>query len=564
MTKARPGAYRFRWAIALVSLAGLVSAQSGRCQSLDSFNPSPNFWASAIVVQADGKVIFGGGFTTVTNQARGRLARVNADGTLDATFTNPNANDDVYSLALQPDGKVLVGGDLTFLGTQNRYGIGRLNTNGTLDSSFNATGFTPAPSPPTTSYRGQAILVLADGRIIVGGRATTTLINNQTITGGFLTRLNSNGSTDNTFSGGSINGPVTSLALQPDGKILVGGLFTLLGGQTRNRIARVNDDGSLDMNFNPALTASGSTTPIAGALVVQPDGKIIVGGLFQTIAGQSQTNLARVDENGVFDNTFHPVVAGATFPQIYSIALQTDGKMLVGGLFTTLNGMSRMRAGRLNADGSTDTSFISHANLDVYGVAVQSDGKELAAGYFSQLAGQTRAYIGRLTTTNPATQSLRYDGSGIFWRRGGPSPEVWRTTFETSTDGTNWTSLGDGSRISGGWQITGVTLPAGGKIRARGWTTGGAYNSSSWFVESRLPILPLIITDDASFGVDANQMFGFNVNAPPGSTVAVDASTNLVNWQGVQTNVMDPSGQFLFHDSDSGQYANRFYRARYQ
>jgi len=110
MTKARPGAYRFRWAIALVSLAGLVSAQSGRCQSLDSFNPSPNFWASAIVVQADGKVIFGGGFTTVTNQARGRLARVNADGTLDATFTNPNANDDVYSLALQPDGKVLVAG----------------------------------------------------------------------------------------------------------------------------------------------------------------------------------------------------------------------------------------------------------------------------------------------------------------------------------------------------------------------------------------------------------------------------------------------------------------------
>lgn len=477
-----------------------------------------------MVVQTDGKIIFGGGFTTVTNQSRGRVARVNADGALDASFLNSAASDDMYALALQPDGKVLIGGDFVTLGAQTRRAVGRLNTNGTVDTTFTPTAFTPPPNT-TVDYRCQAILLQPDGKIVVGGKSTTTLLSGMMIIAGFVLRLNTNGSSDASFSTGGIGGgPVTSLAWQPDGKILVGGLFSSVGGQTRNRIARLNNDGSLDMNFNPSLAAGGSTTPIAGAFAVQPDGKIIVGGLFFTIAGQSQTNLARLDENGVFDDTFRPVVAGTAYPQIESVILQADGKIIVGGLFRTLNGMSRMRVGRLNADGTTDTSFVANANLDVYGLGLHSDGRILVGGFFSQLGGQTRNYVGRLTTIDSATQSLSYSNSTVTWRRGGTSPEVWRTTFETSTNGTDWISAGEGTRTAAGWQITGVNLPAGGTMRARGWTAGGGFNSSSWFVESRLPIVPQIITDNGLFGFDANQKFGFSVNAPPGANVVVDAS----------------------------------------
>src|SRR5262245_4671439 len=133
MILGRQSVYRRHRAMAVVALALGCGLQGTRAQTPDGFNPGPNLWASPIVVQTDGKVIFGGGFTMVSNQARGRVARVIADGSLDNTFANPNANDDVYALALQPDGKVLVGGEFSSLGSQTRYALGRLNTNGSLD-----------------------------------------------------------------------------------------------------------------------------------------------------------------------------------------------------------------------------------------------------------------------------------------------------------------------------------------------------------------------------------------------------------------------------------------------
>src|SRR3989475_11033081 len=166
---------------------------------------------------------------------------------------------------------------------------------------------------------------------------------------------------------------------------------------------------------------------------------------------------------------------------------------------STLSGQSRTNIGRLNADGTLDASFNPGASDYVNSLAVQADGKILVGGLFNTLGGQSRNYIGRLNNTGPAAQSLTFDGSPLTWARGGTSPAGWRTTFEYSPDGNSWTDLGGGGRIpglpggqEGGWQLTGLALPTNTTFRARGYTVGGYENGSGWFVETI--IWPPVIT----------------------------------------------------------------------
>jgi uncharacterized delta-60 repeat protein len=374
-------------------------------------------------------------------------------------------------------------------------------------------------------------------------------------------RLNTNGTSDTTFSTGGIGGgPVTTLALQNDGKILVGGLFSSVNNQTRYRLARLNANGSLDTAFNAQIGPN--PAPIVSSLAVQADQKILVGGSFTMVAGQSRTNIARLNPNGDLDLDFNPGVAGSS-ATVYCLAVQADGKILVGGIFNLLAGLSHSRIGRLNPDGTPDSSFSAGANSDVYGLAIQPDGKVLAGGFLTQLAGQPRNFIGRLNSLDPAVQSLNYDGTTITWMRSGSSCEVWRTAFDSSTDGTNWVNLGDGTRIAGGWQLTNVALPPTARVRARGYATGGGNNSSSWFIESVWPpSTPTIFTSNNLFGMRSNR-FGFNVGGSSGSTVVVEGSTDLTGWTPIATNVL-PSTALYFSDPDSANFSCRFYRVRLQ
>src|SRR5207247_3509705 len=133
---------------------------------------------------------------------------------------------------------------------------------------------------------------------------------------------------------------------------------------------------------------------------------------------------------------------------ISSLALQADGKILIAsGVGTPLR--------RLNSDGSRDTNFsvqITYTTPSVNSLAIQADGKIILAGAFSAINGQYRTNIGRLNNNSSAPQDLSFDGSTIVWLRGVTSPEAWRTTFHASTDGTDWSSLGRGMRMPGGWQ----------------------------------------------------------------------------------------------------------------
>ncbi len=260
----------------------------------------------------------------------------------------------------------------------------------------------------------------------------------------------------------------------------MGGLFTTLGGQARNWIGRLNTDGSLDIGFDPR-PGGDVRSPGVDCVIVQADGKILVVGSFNVLGGQLRNCIGRLNVNGTLDSGFNP---GADVG-VSSLAVQADGKILVGGEFSTLRGQPRSGIGRLNANGTLDSGFNPGAGGGGYvsSLAVQPDGKILVGGSFLSLGGQPRKHIARLDNTALATQSLTCDGSTITWLRGGTSPEVWRTTFDASANGTDWLRLGAGSRIPGGWRLTGASVPPGGTIRARGYVTGGD-KSSGWFVES--------------------------------------------------------------------------------
>ena len=289
---------------------------------------------------------------------------------------DPNADGAVYSIAVQSDGKILIGGDFTTLnnGTITRNYIARLNSDGSVDT------FDPNADGPVYSIAVQP----SDGKILIGGAFTT--LKGGTITRRRIARLDSNGNVDTTFDPNA-NGPVYSIAVQSDGKILIGGDFTSVGGTARNYIARLNPDGSVD-TFDP--NADGPVYSIA----VQPDGKILIGGGFTNVGGTARNYIARLNPDGRVD-TFDPNVTGWWWTAVYSIALQSDGKILIGGWFTNVGGTPRNYIARLNQDGSVDT-FNPDANSPVYSIAVQSDGKILIGGDFTGVSGITRNHIARL------------------------------------------------------------------------------------------------------------------------------------------------------------------------
>jgi uncharacterized delta-60 repeat protein len=193
-----------------------------------------------------------------------------------------------------------------------------------------------------------SIAIQSDGKILAGGGFT----NYQGTTRNFFVRLNSDGSYDATFNLGiGFNNPVTSIAIQSDGKILVGGVFTTYQGTTRNRFVRLNSDGSYDATFNLGTGFDGTVASIA----IQSDGKILVGGVFTTYQGTTRNRFVRLNSDGSYDATFN---LGTGFDNtVFSIAIQSDGKILAGGVFTNYQGTTRNFFVRLNSDGSYDATF---------------------------------------------------------------------------------------------------------------------------------------------------------------------------------------------------------------
>jgi uncharacterized delta-60 repeat protein len=365
-----------------------------------------NLSVRAMAVQPDGKVIIGGVFTEVDGIGYNYLARVNADGSLDTSFDiGTGANEFVFAVAVQPDGKIIVGGNFTEFNGVAHKRITRLNSDGSVDTSFNPGSGVLPETPLTTVY---AVAIQSNGKILIGGNFTEV--------GGdtrqYVARLNTDGSVDSGFDTSTgANDTVRALDLQSDGKVVIGGEFTLIHSTAITGTARLNIDGSLDSSYSPVL---GGTVPIVYSLTVQPDDKVIIGGSFTSVDGQTRYRTARLNNNGSVDSGF--TTTNMTNDTVRSVALQSDGKVLIGGRFTIVDGISGTnRIARLDTDGSLDNSFNAYPGVhsgDVFSVVVQPhDDKVLIGGSFSKVSDKPRQGFARFLSDG-SLDTVFYPGSG--------------------------------------------------------------------------------------------------------------------------------------------------------
>lgn len=364
-----------------------VSAD-GRVETTFSTATSrPNDLVTSVIALPDGKVLVGGKFTAIGEQTRNRVARLNADGSLDVGFYDPGVSGVVYAMALQADGKILIGGAFTTIIGQPHSGVARLNANGTLDTSFADEGV------GSLDAAVDALVVQPDGKILIGG--SFLAVGGQTRSR--LARLNFDGTLDSGFADTGANSTVASLALLQDGKVLVGGAFTAIGGQARNHVARLNSDGSLDAGFTNSATLSNTVL----ALGVMADGKIMIAGAFGEIDGQPHGSLARLNSDGSLDAGFSDaggfIDANNGTGYVYALAMQADGKVVIGGDFVKIGSTPRSFAARLNADGSLEKGLPDLApDGYVDALAAQPDGRMLVGGYFTQMGGQSHHGVARV------------------------------------------------------------------------------------------------------------------------------------------------------------------------
>ena len=328
-------------------------------------------------------VLIGGSFLTYDGQQRFGLARLGFDGALDPSFnTLILQNGDVKALAVQPDGRVVAGGNFLFLNGNWATNLARLNSDGSLDP-----GFSPAASPNNIV---RALALQADGRIVVGGSFVAVGAASR----GKIARLNPDGSVDSTFdSANGFNADVNALALQSDGKIFAAGGFATYAGVTRTRVARLNGDGSLDPSFDAGPGANGTVF----ACAVQPDGKLLLAGGFSAVGGSNRFGLARLKTDGTVDNALTISTGGTA---VNALALQSDGNILIGGTFTVFSGTSRNRIARLKTDGSMDAAFNpgSGFNNTVNAISLDRDGRIYVGGLFTSFSGSTRSLVARLNS----------------------------------------------------------------------------------------------------------------------------------------------------------------------
>jgi uncharacterized delta-60 repeat protein len=382
--------------------------------------------------QSDGKIVIGGAFNSYNNTYASGITRIETNGELDTAF-NTNIGTGalavsttqfiVTSVVIQTDGKILAGGYFDNFNGTSQAGLVRLNSTGTPDTAFNANVVNLIDRSVNNSYIN-SIALQSDGKIIIGGYFDNLL--DSVGTGysiSYLARLNSNGTIDTTFSSDANNGPgngVWEVVVQPDDKILVGqdASTWLSSGSSISTgyFVRLNSSGALDTTFNTALGTGVSS--VAWGIALQSDGSIIIGGQFTDFNGTT-CRIARISSSGTFDTSFNTNVG--TGPNTFFVAyisVQSDGKILVGGDFTSWSGTTVGRIVRLNSDGTRDTAFTtangSGANSRVGTTSQLSSGDIFVAGNFTTWNGESFEGLVTLTSAGAQTTTFLYQPDIVF------------------------------------------------------------------------------------------------------------------------------------------------------
>jgi uncharacterized delta-60 repeat protein len=398
-----------------------------------SFSPAwtSSYEVSLLALQPDGKLVAGGS---------SELVRFNPDGSLDPGFAGglrERLGMRLHALALQADGKIVLGGEFAD-------GLARLNPDGSLDDTFH-----PPYLPAYDGDAVQAVAVQKDGKILFGGNGAI----------GFK-RLHPDGSVDSTFNFGGDSGyAIRQILVQPDATILVAGQPVLSTDGKMVCLARLHPDGSIDESF------SAPAGEYVDAVAVAPNGSILTA--MRGISGGQQTRIQRLASDGKADPALHTQL-GPSYGQtlVAAILVQPDGQVLIGGSFTSVNGIPVDGIARLNGDRVGLAPFVQRefapgdnirllatplASVSVYAVEDQPPaGWQVTGishgGVFDTATGKVK--FGPFFDHEPRTLSYQVHPPvwGMHCARG-----VFCFTGQASADGINSRIAGDQCQVLAGY-----------------------------------------------------------------------------------------------------------------
>ena len=372
----------------------------------ENLGTGPSGTIRSISIQSDGKILFSGFNNQLFNgNSIERPIRLNTNGTLDSAYMANRSGQvevavDCKVSTLLTDGSAILGG------SQDDYrGFSKLNYDGTANTTFNTNAGLLGSDADSVDA-----IDTSGNYIIMGGSFGDGNIRKYDLNGNEDTNFGSGVS--GTFGTANFN-RIEVIKIQSDGKILVCGYFTTFNSVSNsNRIVRINSDGTLDTAFNTNLGVGSNngtigTTPQINAVAIQSDDKILVGGAFEYFNYDGNINnkknrLVRLNPDGTEDNDFYDNLGTAFNGEIRTIEVQSDGKILVGGDFSQLDGNIRRNLVRLNPDGTEDTTFYTNLASGVGGAvwatAIQTDGKILVGGFFTIIGGVNLNSFARLNS----------------------------------------------------------------------------------------------------------------------------------------------------------------------
>jgi uncharacterized delta-60 repeat protein len=373
----------------------------------------------AIAVQADGKILIGGKFDKVGETFRVKIARLNTDATVDGTFqitTGGSGNsfsqvNEIFNIRPQADGKLIVTGSFNyFAGGAQRNSIVRLNADGSINDSFIPSINLPDLFSPVNGGTNRFVFQ-PDGKIVVGSSRIST--------SGITTplRLNVNGALDTTFTPTIYNSRnsvfILDTAIQPDGKILIGGRYQspdINGGFSQSILARLNSDGSTDTTFQMSEAPNSEIS----AIRLLGNGKILIAGGSDVHSSSRQSKVQRLNSDGSLDASFESG-SGAN-GKINALLVLPSGNILVGGKFSTYNDQPRRNLVKLNENGALDPTVYS-LNEEVFCLTLDNENRILLGGSFTAIGvggGQNvgRSHAARLIEATTQARRTRFDFDG--------------------------------------------------------------------------------------------------------------------------------------------------------
>jgi uncharacterized delta-60 repeat protein len=365
---------------------------------------------SAVFVQPDGSIL-AEIFVPIEGQ---QFLRFSSNGVLDPAskrlFTIPAP---VTKLAAQPDGKLLTTGDFNLVDGVKTGPLVRLDNNGNLDASFHPSVIDATPRgvdlnlqsndsilfSVTSGYQFPQMRLMPDGNVDAGfprqslGHHFKVLSDDRIVTADYsnvVRRLLSDGNVDSTFSamqvtfGGTYGNSIVDLGIQPDGKVVVAGngdsFASVHSIPYKAGVVRLNPDGGVDPSFNPPAFRNNSRLD---CVAIQADGKILLGGRFDSSFAPTFPNIIRLNSDGSIDSTF----TATPDYTVSAILVERSGSILIGGGFSKVNGQPAAGVARLQSDGQLDPSFtLDTGGGAVYALALLADGRVVAGGEFGLIA----------------------------------------------------------------------------------------------------------------------------------------------------------------------------------